>query len=226
MAWCWRPCLCFIVFLCLIPISKEDCKDYFDIEEWKNHSDEMVSLVITENITDVAECTLERYKMTGVMQDCFDRDPTSQSAKCDPVRIVTVHTHYLMCLVAKVKNFETGCEYADVCSLIEERCQAVTAPATSTVGSCSTAQLSNSYVSSPKCIPVAGNGQDAQNISCQSKELFYLKALFGISSTLAIALPFAVYFYMQRKLRAKQRKYDNQSSKSDLLMENVGESAS
>ncbi|XP_068509593.1 uncharacterized protein [Syngnathus scovelli] len=226
MMWRWPPCLCFFVFLCLIRNSQEGCKDYLNMREWMNSTAlKNVSLVITENTANVAECTLESYCLQGqicdVLNDCFDRHAESQSAKCKPVLNVTVHPHHLMCLLARVidsQNSVFGCEYATVCPLFEERYQAVTAPDTTTVrsttmtstfASSSTVQLPNSHVSLPKCITVAGNGQYAQNISCESKEMSYLKALIGILSTLVIVLPFAVYFYMQRTFRANQQQMEN-----------------
>ncbi|XP_019711507.1 uncharacterized protein LOC109506914 isoform X2 [Hippocampus comes] len=242
MTWWSAPCLCLIIFLSLTKPSEENCKDYFTQKEWENNTIfKMVSLVITENKTNVAECTLESYclqnEMCHVFHDCFDRHVKSPSEKCKPVQIVPVHTHHLMCLLARVVDSQKtvhGCEYGEssVCPLFEESWQAATAlpptdpKMTSTVVSSRAEALPTSHASLPNVTPVAKNGHHAENTAaCQGNAKFYempihlnendlsLKVPLVISSTLAIVMPLAVYFYMRHQMKQDERGPGNRSTR-------------
>nr|XP_057904801.1 PIH1 domain-containing protein 1 isoform X4 [Doryrhamphus excisus] len=109
MTWKQASYLCLIVFSTLVELSQENCEEYFTVKEWENITElELVDLVIPENTTNVAECTLERYclqdQMCDVLEDCFGRDAKTESDKCKSVLNATVHTYHLMCLLARVKS--------------------------------------------------------------------------------------------------------------------------
>ncbi|XP_061556545.1 uncharacterized protein LOC133414876 isoform X2 [Phycodurus eques] len=201
MTWRFGNRLCLIVFLSLMEPSRENCKDYFTEEEWEKTSPlQMVSLVITENITNVAECTLESYCfsqkiMCDVLNDCFPKHETSRK-KCQPVWNVTVHTHHLKCLLAKMVDFHKTVNAATALP-------PTTAPqtmATSPVWSSQSAPLATSRAVSPIFTRLGRNGQHAKKSeACQSNRTIILTVLLVISSTLAIVLPLAVYFYMRRR---------------------------
>ncbi|XP_051904535.1 uncharacterized protein LOC127589430 isoform X1 [Hippocampus zosterae] len=218
MTWSAAPCLCLMVFLSVTKPSEENCKDYFTQKEWEDNTIKTVSLVITENKTvspspklvnlliqlthtrvcfslkDVAECTLESHclknEMCPVFHDCFDRPATSPSEKCKPVQIVPVHTHHLMCLLARVVDSQKtihGCEYGEssVCPLFGESWQDATAlpstdpKMTSQVVSSRAEPLPTSRALLPNSTPVAENRHHADNTAaCQGNAKFPLGFLY------------------------------------------------
>ncbi|XP_054616653.1 uncharacterized protein LOC129171731 isoform X2 [Dunckerocampus dactyliophorus] len=216
MTWRQAPYLCLIVFSSLMELSQENCEEYFTVKEWENTTElEMVDLAITENITNVAECTLERYclqdQMCHVLKDCFHRDATEQSEKCKPVLNVTVHTYHLMCLVARVMNFKSainGCEYESVCPLVKERRHVVsttfvktTMPSTTTAPSpTSPVMIAVTALSKP-----IGNSKHAESEASKSTYFLTLEILLVFVSSLAVVLPLAVYVYMRRQKRQDER---------------------
>ncbi|XP_061606330.1 uncharacterized protein LOC133466533 isoform X2 [Phyllopteryx taeniolatus] len=242
MTWSLGNRLCLIVFLSLIEPSKEDCKDYFTEDEWKNTTQlQMVSLVITENITNVAECTLESYCfsqkiMCDVLDDCFPKHEKSRK-KCQPAWNVSVHAHHFKCLLAKMVDFHKTVNES-VCPLFEKSWHAATALPTATapqtivtspVWSSQTAPLPTSRAVSPKLTRLGRNEQHAKKSkACQSNHMIILTVLLGISSTLAMVLPLAVYFYMRRRKTQDKmwRQYGKASANSEVLMEHIGVSAS
>ncbi|XP_061606334.1 uncharacterized protein LOC133466533 isoform X5 [Phyllopteryx taeniolatus] len=215
MTWSLGNRLCLIVFLSLIEPSKEDCKDYFTEDEWKNTTQlQMVSLVITENITEKSR------------------------KKCQPAWNVSVHAHHFKCLLAKMVDFHKTVNES-VCPLFEKSWHAAatalptaTAPqtiVTSPVWSSQTAPLPTSRAVSPKLTRLGRNEQHAKKSkACQSNHMIILTVLLGISSTLAMVLPLAVYFYMRRRKTQDKmwRQYGKASANSEVLMEHIGVSAS
>ncbi|XP_061606333.1 uncharacterized protein LOC133466533 isoform X4 [Phyllopteryx taeniolatus] len=203
---------------------------------------QMVSLVITENITNVAECTLESYCfsqkiMCDVLDDCFPKHEKSRK-KCQPAWNVSVHAHHFKCLLAKMVDFHKTVNES-VCPLFEKSWHAAatalptaTAPqtiVTSPVWSSQTAPLPTSRAVSPKLTRLGRNEQHAKKSkACQSNHMIILTVLLGISSTLAMVLPLAVYFYMRRRKTQDKmwRQYGKASANSEVLMEHIGVSAS
>ncbi|XP_077474534.1 uncharacterized protein LOC144088139 [Stigmatopora argus] len=258
MKWRLGTHLCVFVFLRLIETSKEHCIEYLsDDEEWNDEIKlSFISLVIPENITNVAECTLESYclegKMCNVLKDCFSIPflPKSTSKKCKSSQKMTVHSHLLMCFIAVVvnstlsENATTGCEYESVCPLFEKVLDAATTKQTtigpttigpttigpttigpttimsSTVSPSQTELPMTSQVSLSTFTLLESKEQHLQNLACQSKDDFILKVLLAISSTLAIVLPFAVYYYMRcQRMQNMSWQCCNPSGKSDLPVE-------
>ncbi|XP_077591272.1 uncharacterized protein LOC144209003 [Stigmatopora nigra] len=262
MKWRLGTHLCVFVFLRLIETSKEHCIEYLSNDQWKKETQlSIISLVIPENITDVAECTLESYclegKMCNVLKDCFSKKllPKSTSKKCKSSQKMTVHSHLLMCFIAVVvnsTNSENGCEYDSICPLYEKMLDAATRKQTTigptTTGPTTTGQtttgptttgptttgpttiMTSTVWPSQTELPMTSQvslstvleskEQHLQNLACQSKDDFILKVLLAISSTLAIVLPFAVYFYMRcQRMQSMSCQCCNPSGKSDLPVE-------
>ncbi|XP_061606335.1 uncharacterized protein LOC133466533 isoform X6 [Phyllopteryx taeniolatus] len=175
---------------------------------------QMVSLVITENITEKSR------------------------KKCQPAWNVSVHAHHFKCLLAKMVDFHKTVNES-VCPLFEKSWHAAatalptaTAPqtiVTSPVWSSQTAPLPTSRAVSPKLTRLGRNEQHAKKSkACQSNHMIILTVLLGISSTLAMVLPLAVYFYMRRRKTQDKmwRQYGKASANSEVLMEHIGVSAS
>ncbi|XP_057717496.1 uncharacterized protein LOC130932110 [Corythoichthys intestinalis] len=221
MKWKFGPYLCLIVFMGLIDASKDSCNMTYLKPAFTSLS-ETVSLVIKANTRDVAECTVERYCLKGiignylppicfVLKDCFSRPeiPTSQSDKCTPLRNYTVPTHHFMCLVAEVLNSsqtelnDAGCEYATACPLFEKLYLdgATIIPTTIEPTTMRTSKVWSSQTSPRKPLTQQTSNETSteKKTDCQNKDDFNLKVLLAISSTLAIVLPLAVYFYMRRQ---------------------------
>ncbi|XP_070779669.1 uncharacterized protein [Enoplosus armatus] len=179
MTWRYETPLILLMFLSMIDLSEEGCKDYFKMEKWARNLTETISLVRTKDSKDVMECTVERECLQGReichwLPQCFDRPKVkrvTKSEKCEGETSQKVHFYHFLCLTAKAfSHTPEGCEYETVCELYSEK------P--------STRQILNI--------------KDETNT-------FTLTTLFKVSVILNVLLPLAVYLWMRHQRRREWR---------------------
>ncbi|XP_070703509.1 uncharacterized protein [Pempheris klunzingeri] len=145
-SWKLGTLLFMLVFLSTIDLSKQGCRDYFEVDKWASNLTDVIYLVKTKDYKDTIECTVEKeyleYEtMSHILYQCYDRKTKVEhvSEKCDGDRMSTsIHFYLFMCLVAKDLNFssaETACQlYSEKASTgLDQTTLPPPQPATTTV---------------------------------------------------------------------------------------------
>ncbi|XP_078125703.1 uncharacterized protein LOC144530130 isoform X2 [Sander vitreus] len=119
--------LFLFVFLIMIDLSKEDCYDHFDINNWGEYLNKNVTLVKTKDFKDTMECTLEKKcKLEkgiacDLLNDCFKRfghfENKTQAGICTG-ETQNISFYNFMCMTVKAINHTVaGCELDTVCNV-------------------------------------------------------------------------------------------------------------
>ncbi|XP_062295339.1 mucin-2-like [Scomber scombrus] len=133
--------LFLVVFLNTIDLSKGNCEDYFNFEQWSNHTNntEMFKFGETNDIKYDVMCTLYKYwsnddpykGIGSIICDCICPEDCDANClddlkkQCDtPSKIlknVTIHTYHFMCMAKKV--YDVPMKESDFCNYPTRICK-------------------------------------------------------------------------------------------------------
>ncbi|KAM4531007.1 uncharacterized protein PAE49_023281 isoform 4-T8 [Odontesthes bonariensis] len=228
----YKSLLFLFVVLTTIDLSKEGCRDYFQMEHWtkmfKKAKTPNITLYSTKDFKNISECTLSNFcqgkeckdtnMLCCILSDCLPVQ--GDFSECEKESLGNVSLFNFRCLMAKHKKLEAdGCEgFETVCKhyaniLLSGSRRTTSAPTTSEFLSSTETTLrpNNNKQTTAKVTPNHISTEIGDNLFSKSEEMKSntLMALLVFSASLNFMLPlaFCLYMHQQRRQDRRQQPY-------------------